>query len=602
MQHADLDVPLFLDVAGLDHAPRGRLGARERRESLERRVARDRHPLPDAARRKGTRDRGRAADVIGIGVRDQQALERAHANRAQRRRDDARADVEGRRRRAPGVDQQGAAVREEDERRVPLPDVEEHDAHRAGRTWRHRDRRREGRRPHHERETQERREDRAARGGREQQRGGDGAVVDGHQSPRRRGHVARQPGNDVDETCRTDQPGRRHVRDISALRGDRCRQRRTRECRERGPLHDRHQGNGGEIQQEAGEGDPREDHRAGRRERELRTDSCDQERGRRGRNPPEPGARRAVGQEPRRSKQDPERRAKRENEPGVEDRDRRHGERPARGDAQGIHRRSAMVENPRTQVDRGRGNRAGHRRASPRKRAVEDEQDDRRRRRQPRWQAQHPRRAKEQHREDGDVAARNRNDVIRARLLQAPLVLLGQPRAVADQDRGGDARGRDARGRPAPGPYEARDLLARPRTRGRGGLRHAAALPHDLHERAALDGADERDASPRERAAFVRQAGIAIGGRQPQHGGDTDGAAAPPLAQPLGRGDARDSKPDAATDARRVRAPEFPRAVHVKRDRRPALGHRPIVTQRPVEEHRLFARGWRSGGEPVIER
>ena len=84
---------------------------RRRRTSLRRRVARHGDALPQPLRREVREHSTRAAEMIGIAVRDEQRVERADAAGPQRGREHARADVEAAaaERRAAGIDQQRPA-------------------------------------------------------------------------------------------------------------------------------------------------------------------------------------------------------------------------------------------------------------------------------------------------------------------------------------------------------------------------------------------------------------------------------------------------------------------------------------------------------------
>ena len=80
--------------------------------------------VPDLARREVAHQRHRAADVIGIAVRDGEVVQPPDAARAQRRAEHAIADVEvAAHRHAAGVDHQRPAVRQRHEHRIALPHV-----------------------------------------------------------------------------------------------------------------------------------------------------------------------------------------------------------------------------------------------------------------------------------------------------------------------------------------------------------------------------------------------------------------------------------------------------------------------------------------------
>ena len=87
--------------------------------------------LPHLAGLELAHDRAGASDVVGIAVREDQIVEPPHPGHAQRRSDDAVADVEtgapGRPGHAAGVNEQRGAARKAHESRVALPDVEKRD-------------------------------------------------------------------------------------------------------------------------------------------------------------------------------------------------------------------------------------------------------------------------------------------------------------------------------------------------------------------------------------------------------------------------------------------------------------------------------------------
>src|SRR5262249_30645451 len=89
---------------------------------------RDWKPLPDLARPELADNRRRAANVIGVAMRQSKIVEPADAGGSQHGCDDAIADVEGRgRRQAARIDEQRTASRKNDEDRVALPHVQEGD-------------------------------------------------------------------------------------------------------------------------------------------------------------------------------------------------------------------------------------------------------------------------------------------------------------------------------------------------------------------------------------------------------------------------------------------------------------------------------------------
>ena len=133
VEHADIDAGDARLPAGRDSAPFGPRGGRRAPHDVEHGQAGDRHAFPHLRRRDQRDQAGGAADVVGVGVGQEQRVERADALRPQRRCDDPRADVEpAAGERAAGVDEPRPAVREADQRGVTLADVERDDAQPRG--------------------------------------------------------------------------------------------------------------------------------------------------------------------------------------------------------------------------------------------------------------------------------------------------------------------------------------------------------------------------------------------------------------------------------------------------------------------------------------
>jgi len=157
----------------------------------------------------------------------------------------------------------------------------------------------------------------------------------------------------------------------------------------------------------------------------------------------------------------------------------------------------------RRAIDRG---------AAAHKQRVRDEGRDRRQHRCAAEQTGAAKGAEEKAGEDRDVAAGDRDHVIRARFLQSPLHVVVQTGAIADDDRRHD-RG----GLRAPAADGAGDGVSRERPHARHRLVEPRSAREDLDERAALDRADQCGAAPRERALVIRNAGIEIPRRTAKH-------------------------------------------------------------------------------------
>ena len=107
------------------------------REPAARLVGWNRNTFPDGARAEAPQHAPRPADVIGVGVCQHERVERTHAKGTERARHDTLAEVESgpvpwilerSRRQAAGVDEEGAVIGKDDQRRITLADVEKHDA------------------------------------------------------------------------------------------------------------------------------------------------------------------------------------------------------------------------------------------------------------------------------------------------------------------------------------------------------------------------------------------------------------------------------------------------------------------------------------------
>ena len=155
--------------------------------------------------------------------------------------------------------------------------------------------------------------------------------------------------------------------------------------------------------------------------------------------------------------------------------------------------------------------------------------------------ASQPEQAKQEDREDGDVAAGDRDDVIRAGVLEPPFVVLREPGAVADQDC------RRHASRPvAPRADGDRKAPARRRPERRGPFIEPPARRRHFDEGRALDGTDERDSTARQRPALVRNARVAVHGRPPKGCRQPQPpSGAPLMKRPTGEC-ARDRQPNAA--------------------------------------------------------
>jgi hypothetical protein len=186
---------------------------------------------------------------------------------------------------------------------------------------------------------------------------------------------------------------------------------------------------------------------------------------------------------------------------------------------------SAMIDEAREQINDAGQRRAQHRWRQARGIPVEGEHRDRRRVRGS--QRQTPGAAEEhEHRgQKRDVPAGYRDDVIRPRLLQPPLIVLIQTAAIANQDRRHDASRPDTPATDSIGGGRA-DIGAQ---RGRQ-LVVPRAAPDDRDEPRAFHAAQERHAVARQTIAIVSDPDIPVADRVAEGCAERDGPPLPPGA------------------------------------------------------------------------
>src|ERR1041385_8474242 len=128
MQDGDVDVIDADVVAGGDGFPHKLMRVGGVMKDLQRQERRNRNAFPDLTRPELIENRAGASDVIGVAVREDEIVQPTHTGGAQDWSDDAIADVErARARETTGIDEQRRTVREPDERRVALSDIEKRD-------------------------------------------------------------------------------------------------------------------------------------------------------------------------------------------------------------------------------------------------------------------------------------------------------------------------------------------------------------------------------------------------------------------------------------------------------------------------------------------
>ena len=175
------------------------------------------------------------------------------------------------------------------------------------------------------------------------------------------------------------------------------------------------------------------------------------------------------------------------------------------------------------------------------KRRVREQHRDRGQHGRPPEPAGEAERADQQTGEDRDVAARDRDDVIGPRFLQAALHVVVQARAIADDDR------RDNRARLRAPAADARgDRAAGERARARHCFREPPTARQHLHLRTALRGPDQPGASPRELALVVGYAGVEIARRPAERDRQTHAPPRAPTVEAIGCQRPDDGDGDAA--------------------------------------------------------
>ncbi len=127
-------------------------------------------------------------------------------------------------------------------------------------------------------------------------------------------------------------------------------------------------------------------------------------------------------------------------------------------------------------------------------------------------------------RENRDVAARNRDDVVRPRTLESFGHVIRQAGPVADQHGGNDRRRRLVVRRDPPA-----DDVADARAHTGGPLLKWRALRDDVDEQAALDGCEQRRAAECQLTLEVRNTIVEISRRAPEGGARLDHSPGAPL-------------------------------------------------------------------------
>jgi hypothetical protein len=466
-------------------------------------------PLPaprradDRRRAGGGEDGTRAAGVVRVGVAEKQRREAPDPPVAQLGRHHPLAHVEGAPREAPCVHQQRVAVRL-DEDRAALPHVDQREPRRPGR-------RRIGRKGMHDerpRRGEEQRERDATRAPsppprrdrREQE------VVGRRQGKRGRGHGPR--ARLAQERAAPEQSvghkGRRH-----AQKGRRLREQVPHDG-ERRAARD----------QEGGRRD-----RSEVRERRVRRDDPEagqalgQRRRLRGQRAGEQGAERPgeaseAALDPRRQGDEPSRGQEGEAEGGIVERVGLGEQQEEGRDAERVGEAPTPVGDPPHERHDHQERRPEHRDPGARERGVEEHRGHANDSRGSRAGAQPPERAVGEERHEAHVEPRHREHVGGPRAQERAPVLLGQPSAVAEQERLDEGAGAGPLRQPGPDPSARsapRPLHPEPRPR-----RGSARQPR--HQQRALHPARQQHPAAAEPARVVEGAAVAeaAGDTQPR--------------------------------------------------------------------------------------
>jgi hypothetical protein len=168
-------------------------------------------------------------------------------------------------------------------------------------------------------------------------------------------------------------------------------------------------------------------------------------------------------------------------------------------------------------------------------------------------------------REDGDVAAGDRDDVVDAGCLQPHPDVVRQSRAIADEHGRDDSAGNRVVGR-----HPARHATSHVRASGRRGVLDLRRVRVEANEKPALDRADQSDAVERCVPLEVRHAGVQKPRRPSERHRRVQRAAGRPLGQALPRLDAANGEADALVGH------DAPRPRHQDRASRRAQEHRVV--------------------------
>jgi len=365
------------------------------------------------------------------------------------------------------------------------------------------------------------------------------------------------------------------VRNPSGGEAGSTRERSERHHRHTGDLRHTHHRDREQIERQTGEGDPRKDCSAHRKEQRLGRRRGHEHRAEHSRTPLRDRlfakARwntktheefvfrevfapivvlRVLVMNRRDSRNDDQNReggAERQDESRVRHRQRIGGDENRRHNGQGIQRRTALIDGTSAEVDHSHQRRAVDRCTVAHQTRVRDQGCNRRDHRAAAEPSGNPANCEQQPGQDGNVAARDRDHVIGACFLQPALNVLCQTGALADHD-----GGHDGGGPRLPRRDRLRDGASRKGAGGAHGLvEHAAAL-EDVDKRTALHRSDQARSPSREGALLVGNARIQVSRRSSQLHRQANKAAGAPFLQSIRGERSGDGDDDAARASRPI--------------------------------------------------
>ena len=285
--------------------------------------------------------------------------------------------------------------------------------------------------------------------------------------------------------------------------------RGVRKNRERGRhLHDRHQRHRRQVEQQPGHGHAVEEGRRDRQQHQFGRQRRRHHSKRRAAPDAPPPSRCAHS---RREDDDGGRGADAEHESGVHHRQGPGEDEPDNSRGQRVEAPRRLIDDAQSQIDHRHRRRARDRCAAAHQPGVEHQQQCDQRAAKPGGNPEKARQAQQDRGQHGDVAARDRDDVIGAGDLQALFEHRIETGAVADEN-----GGRDGGGRGVARPHVSRERRANVRAEIGGALVPPRARRLHLDQRPALHASHERQPAARQGQPVVADARIEVVRRTPQ--------------------------------------------------------------------------------------